>query len=433
MTSLEERTTKEVYARHLLLLVMVLLGSWSFAVIFPLFWIAFYTASTFVSWHVLGRLAERRQLVDYGMALGIFALRIFTFRAMMLYLWFGPFLSWQFIALFMLMGSLRFSINPKTRIRSYALITAFADLTTLVVLSGLAILPEPFGQGRLLVGFAAAGLAIYYVITLQEAHKGLLEIEALEEQSRQSQKMEAIGRLTGGFAHDFNNIMTVVNGNLELLDEVDTPTEQRGLLEEARTAAGRASRLTAQLLAFSRQLPMHRDVVDTSMFLDELQGHTVRVLPGHISMRSEIDPDLWPMFVDGVQLEVAVQNLILNARDAMPDGGTITLSTRTETLLAVHKQMVGTRFVVLSISDTGHGLSESMIEKVTEPFFTTKPVGEGSGLGLSMVKGFAEQSGGALHLSSKEGAGTTAAIWIPAAQPNETASDPPSPSPEPDI
>jgi len=239
-----------------------------------------------------------------------------------------------------------------------------------------------------------------------------------EKQLHQAQKMEAVGQLTGGIAHDFNNLLAVSLGNLELAKEaLDEGRDVRQFVETAMRATERGASLTAHLMAFSRCQALNPEVTDVATLTAELTDFTRRVLSEAIDFHIECQDDLWPVFVDRTQLSSAVLNLIVNARDAMPAGGRITVLASNVTSspgdTAAQEGIAPGPYVEISVTDTGAGMSSEVMEHVFEPFFTTKKLGEGSGLGLSMVYGFAKQSGGYVAIESEPGRGTTVRIRIP--------------------
>ena len=251
--------------------------------------------------------------------------------------------------------------------------------------------------------------------------------ERAEEALRQSQKMEAMGQLTGGVAHDFNNLLMVASSGLDLLDRTQDPKRREILRQGIRQALDRGAGLTRQLLAFSRRSPLKSDVIDLGRQIEGMRLLLERSLREDIAVRFEVEPGLWPVEIDPAQLEVAVVNIAVNARDAMPDGGVITLAARNRPGASVEGQTGD--FVELSVTDTGEGMTPETAQRVFEPFFTTKPVGKGTGLGLSQVYGFSRASGGAAEVSSTRGAGTTVSLLFPAA--DKPLSVPPEPAPTP--
>ena len=240
----------------------------------------------------------------------------------------------------------------------------------------------------------------------------------IEEAFRQAQKMEAVGQLTGGIAHDFNNLLAAVLGNLRLLRKrlADDAAAVR-LIEGAIEGAERGASLTQRLLAFARQQDLHPAPVDVAGLMHGMLEMLRRSIGPLIQIETGFAADLWPAHVDANQLELALLNLVVNARDAMPEGGRLTLSAHNATVVAAADDALGAGdYVCLAVVDTGAGMDEATLARATEPFFTTKGAGKGTGLGLSMVHGLAAQSGGALRLSSRPGAGTTAELWLPRAQ-----------------
>jgi signal transduction histidine kinase len=244
------------------------------------------------------------------------------------------------------------------------------------------------------------------------------ELEANETQVRQAQKMEAIGQLTGGIAHDFNNILTVITGTIEILgDAVKDRPHLAQITNLISAAASRGADLTRHLLAFARQQPLQPRSTDVNALVID----AVRLLRPTLGEQIEIDSmlahDSAPALIDPSQLSTAILNLALNARDAMPNGGKLTLETRNvvldENYAGMNREVKPGNYVMIAVSDTGKGIPGSLLEKVFEPFFTTKDVGKGSGLGLSMVYGFVKQSNGHVKIYSEEAHGTTVKLYLP--------------------
>ena len=244
------------------------------------------------------------------------------------------------------------------------------------------------------------------------------ETRQLEQKLQQAQKMEAIGQLTGGVAHDFNNLLAVIYGNLELLGEgVAANLDLAELVKEAMSAAGHGAALTHQLLAFSRQQQLSPTGVDIGALIGETIEMLRRMVAASIEIATSIAPDLWKSRIDSAQLASAVLNLVVNARDALPAGGKISIAAENAVLdeeyCRQHGELAPGCYVKLSVADNGIGMPKDIAERATEPFFTTKGVGEGSGLGLSMVYGFLKQSDGHLSIYSEEGLGTTVNLYLP--------------------
>ena len=282
----------------------------------------------------------------------------------------------------------------------------------------------------LLIVMAALLVAVLGAANAREAEAyrklraEIREREKAEEALRQSQKMEAMGQLTGGVAHDFNNLLMVASSGIDLLDRTTDPARRERLRQGVRQAIDRGASLTQQLLAFSRRTPLKPEVVDIGARLAGMHALLDRSLRENVKVEIKLPDDLWRVEVDASQLEVAVLNIAINARDAMPEGGTITIEARNEP--SGRPDGAGD-IVRLAIRDTGVGVAPEMLSRLFEPFFTTKAVGKGTGLGLSQVYGFARASGGEAGVDSKLGEGTTVWLRMPrttkalAAEPNVLA------------
>jgi len=237
-------------------------------------------------------------------------------------------------------------------------------------------------------------------------------------QLHQAQKMEAVGQLTGGLAHDFNNILGVAIGNLDLLGaELADRPQAVELADTALNALLRGAELTRALLAFSRRQPLKPALLNVADLLTQAARMLSRTLGEHIHVVLKAEGDLWPVLADAAQLEAAITNLAINARDAMPNGGRLAVSARNADLDQAYVSQVADiepgRYVMIEISDTGNGMSPEVLARVFEPFYTTKAVGQGTGLGLSMVYGFIKQSGGHIKIYSEVGHGTTVRLYLP--------------------
>ncbi|MET4218683.1 signal transduction histidine kinase [Bradyrhizobium sp. LB14.3] len=240
-----------------------------------------------------------------------------------------------------------------------------------------------------------------------------------EEALRQSQKMEAVGQLTGGVAHDFNNLLQVIIGNLDTLQR-NLPADSGRLLRAAKHAmngAQRAAALTQRLLAFSRRQPLDPKPLDVNALVNGLSEMVHRTLSETISVETVLGAGVWRVEVDPAELEAAIVNLAVNARDAMPNGGRLTIETSNahidEAYVAAHREVVAGQYVAIAVTDTGIGMDAKTIAQAFEPFYTTKEVGKGTGLGLSQVYGFVKQSGGHVKIYSEVGQGTTVKLYLP--------------------
>lgn len=298
------------------------------------------------------------------------------------------------------------------------------------------------GIGREVTGQRKDGSTFPIDLSVGEAKQGgqsvfvgmihdLTDRKRTEEQLVQAQKMEAVGQLAGGIAHDFNNLLTVIAGNAELLQESlagrpDLEELARGIIN----AGDRGAELTQRILAFSRRQVLKPAEIDCNKLIETLRPLLGRTLHEDVDIRTSLDTELWPTFADRAQLESAILNLAINAQDAMPDGGVLSLTTTNMPLDHEYQEHYPEvrpgRYVMIAVSDTGAGMSSEVLARAFEPFFTTKEIGKGSGLGLSMIYGFVKQSNGHVTIYSAPELGTTVRIYLPAgdlAEEEETASD----------
>jgi signal transduction histidine kinase len=252
----------------------------------------------------------------------------------------------------------------------------------------------------------------------------------------QAQKMEAVGQLTGGVAHDFNNLLTVIIGNLDFLDnEAAANPRLRKLTATIRRSAERGARLTTQLLAFSRRQPLRPETCNLNTLIIDFDVLIKRAVGEAVAVRSDLHPGLWPCSIDPAQFEAGMLNLVVNARDAMPTGGTLSITTRNVVIAADDPAFVDDvapgQYVMVTIADTGVGMNPETLERAFEPFYTTKEVGKGSGLGLSQLYGFVRQSGGTARIASTVAGGTTVTVYLPKAVREASQPEPASPPTKP--
>ncbi|MBX6373757.1 MAG: PAS domain S-box protein [Acetobacteraceae bacterium] len=275
-------------------------------------------------------------------------------------------------------------------------------------------------EGGRLIGFAKV------TRDATERREAQRALEEMREQLAQAQRLEAVGQLTGGVAHDFNNLLQVIGGGLRLLERhlpEDAP-QAAEIIAGMRKATERGAGLTRHLLAFARRLPLCAEVIDTSARLREVATLAARSLRGDIRIETDFPDGLRPIEVDPAQFELALLNVAINARDAMPRGGVLRISAENATLHEPKEGLEGD-CVVIRVSDTGTGIPKELLGRVLEPFFTTKPPGKGTGLGLSQAFGFAKQAGGAFGIESEVGRGTTVIFRLPAATKRPAAARPP--------
>ncbi|MFN3401936.1 MAG: ATP-binding protein, partial [Ferrovibrio sp.] len=268
-------------------------------------------------------------------------------------------------------------------------------------------------EAGMLVGFAKVTRDMTERMQTQQA------LEQAQQALFQSQKMDAIGQLTGGVAHDFNNLLMAIIGSIELLKKrIPEHPRVTPLLDNAMQGARRGAALTQRLLAFARKQELNLRSIDLPALVRGMTDLLRRTLGPLITIDTQLPDSLASIQADANQLELALLNLTMNARDAMPQGGSIVIAAREETVPdgGPAGPLVPGRYVCLSVTDSGEGMDEATLKRAAEPFFTTKGIGKGTGLGLSMVHGLAEQSGGRLVLTSETGKGTTAELWLPLAQ-----------------
>ena len=266
----------------------------------------------------------------------------------------------------------------------------------------------------------------------------MAERERVEKELRQMQRLEAVGQLTSGVAHDFNNLLTVILGNIRFIERAAAREGMNGELMERigymRSAAERGAKLTAQMLAFSRRQKLEPKAVDLNETVESMRELLQSTMGGTVRLETVLKPNLWSALVDPTQIELIILNLAINARDAMEVGGSLTVETANVTVTAPPNRPEEPGpgdYVVLAVSDTGHGMTDEVLAKAFEPFFTTKGVGRGSGLGLAQVYGFAKQSGGGVSIRTRVGEGTTVSVYLPRAEtaPALQTSDPVAESP----
>ena len=297
----------------------------------------------------------------------------------------------------------------------------YAGLLLVLGLAGLVVVVLAVAQGALRrANRQLADRAAELVRANSLLQQQMVEREKAEEALRQSQKMEAIGRLTGGIAHDFNNLLMVASSGIELLDRTEDPKRRRALSAGVKQAIERGAALTRQLLAFARRSPLRAEVLDLRTHIEGLRFLLERSLREDVEVVLDLTEDLWPVEADRGELELALLNLAVNARDAMPNGGRLTVSGTN-----LPAEGDGPDRVCLKVADTGAGMSDVVASRVFEPFFTTKAVGRGTGLGLSQVYGFVRSSGGEITVESREGEGTTFTVCLP-----RTDKTPPPTAPE---
>ncbi|MEL6184036.1 MAG: ATP-binding protein, partial [Myxococcota bacterium] len=287
------------------------------------------------------------------------------------------------------------------------------------------------------LGSSLLRASILDITDRKAAQKRQLE---LQEKLAASQRLETIGKLAGGVAHDFNNLLAVIMGNLELLQMVNESADDQQLVQACLSASRRGADLVASMLAFAKRAPLQPEIANLNTSIEDTHAWAGRTIPSNIELETSFDDHLWSTRVDVSALNSAVLNLILNARDAMPEGGRLTLRTANQAVGEVvrddlDEELLPGRYVTVEVIDTGVGIPPETMGSVLEPFFSTKGAARGSGLGLPMVFGFMGQSGGVLHIFSKEGSGTSVKLYFPAVldEPNVKPRPPANVSPSPPL
>lgn len=273
---------------------------------------------------------------------------------------------------------------------------------------------DSISEGGHLIGFAKITRDI------TERRESQLKLEKMQQQLAESQKLDALGQLTGGVAHDFNNLLMIINGNIHTLKKASggDPRAARAL-QAIEAASKRGAALTSQLLTFARRQRVNPQPINLAEQISAVGDILSTGVGGTIALFTNVDSNVWPVTVDVAEFETALVNLVINARDAMPDGGSITILAKNIRI----SDDAHTDYVAISVEDTGTGIPQDVIAKVFEPFFTTKPIGKGTGLGLSQVYGFAHQAGGTVSVSSVLGKGTIVTICLPRGKSQDESDD----------
>jgi signal transduction histidine kinase/CheY-like chemotaxis protein len=380
-------------------------------------WFALHYSLVFLERKLASRFAKLGTPLAFYTIIGLNLAIGITFAWLPVYLWMQGQQSFYFAAMALLVGSTlnTFLIRSSLWYQAVCFVApnAGAFLLIAMIISGKGL---PTGEVVALVVIASAVL-FYFLVAVVEMHRMHVKHEHTRDQLLQSQKTEVIGRLTGGVAHDFNNLLNVISGYLEVALSENSETDRNTAIQGALKAATRGGNLVHQLLAFARKARLESRSVSVDTTLTELGEMASRVIPSSIVVDFGHNKSGLFVLADPVSLTTALLNLLLNARDAISGSGRIQLSatgaSSAELPAGMTYDKAYTDFVLFTVKDSGHGMSSDLIDRVTEPFFTTKPVGFGSGLGLSMVQGFAQQSGGGIHIASSPGVGTTVYVALP--------------------
>lgn len=391
----------------------------------PFVWCAGYLLTHAVHYRYITTHMERTTRRDLVVAGSLYLLVVVAF------LWLPAYFATQhdpvmiYIGGVLMTSTMIYQIRRADRILwlNWAQILIFAALVTTILISHMDHFNGMLAKvGAVLVTFAAF---VYIILAMLYARSSRLAMEEAAERLAQDQKMSAIGRLAGGVAHDFNNMLTVVKGNLELYHLMDDPAERDAAVAEAQLAAQRAEEVVQHLMVYARKAPTRVRDLDANEAVASVMTLTRTMIPARIAREFAPCAGRVPISVDESQLTTALLNLVKNAVDAMPEAGKLRISTAVETLtapLSLHGHVLpeGT-YATVTVSDTGTGIPEPNLSRVAEPFFTTKPPGQGTGLGLSMVAGFVQGAGGGLRIvTSAKGTAVSLLFPAPALEPAKT-------------
>ena len=342
-----------------------------------------------------------------------------VFVSLPVYFWYAHPDIYKFGSLAMIVGATLNIFVVRARVWQILMAYLMPIAAGFIIMSFSYYLEEGFSNGFIAALILGTCVAVYLTLAGWEAYSTHQQHEQTTARLHQAQKMEAIGNLTGGIAHDFNNLLSVVMGNLDLLrNQTGHRAESELLIDRAIQAVQRSSKLTSQLLAFGRRSNLMPELLNIGDVLSGIRDLIQRVLPASIELHVDSGGNDLQIFADQNKLETALLNLAINSRDAMPDGGYLSISARKLEVDGFVPTLNGSLekgdYIEIRVEDSGEGIETGIQQQVFEPFFSTKPMEQGSGLGLSMVLGFVEQSGGALYLFSRPNAGTRIQLYLPA-------------------
>ncbi|QDC10976.1 hypothetical protein FHY55_17820 [Oceanicola sp. D3] len=415
LRSAERVRSAEFSARLLLLLIGTATGTLLMGLTLLPLWLGVYYAAVGLEKFVLWRWPQATSRRFFAVMVGISLLIASLFAALPVYLWLHENNALKYGAMILLVGGVLNVFLVRARI--WQISAAYMAPLGGAFLAISASTYEAPGGGPLFYTtlILSATIICYFLIAVYEANRSHRRLLDTERQFFQAQKMEAVGTLAGGLAHDFNNMLSVVQGNLEMIRTAESDSDREAFCTEALTACWRGAALTRQLLALSRGPMMEPVRLDPEDVLLEVERLVRRVAPPNIGLSVTAEPDLPHILADETTLQAALLNLAINARDAMPEGGRMHFQARHLTREDPHPAWLPSgAYVALSVCDNGIGIPEEIIGKVFDPFFSTKAKGHGTGLGLSMVEGFAHQANGHAHAESQSGHGSRFTLYLPA-------------------
>jgi len=417
----------EVVHRFALILLAGITIGWATASYLPLLWSALYIivngayqASLVRNRATKGVLPLWRRIIGLLSGTSIYI-------AMIIYLWLHENFVLQFAATSGLIGYGLHSLARPQKILWVTIVDSLAIASIYIFMVLTLIITYQDGPTLAVLAACLFSVVTYFITSQWRAYKRSQAIEVAEQRLMRNREMEAVGRLTGAFAHDFNNILTAMRGNLDLYDEVTDPVEKRRIMQEAQAATARAANLTQQLLTYSGKAILRPQHIATGAFVTDFVAMMGRNLPEEIALRLEVCDNPPPLKVDVQTLEMVLTNLVRNAADAIVEqcdidgrsvAGEITLSCAPMAMPAssaapAASEIRAGNYLRLALLDTGPGIPADVLPHICEPFYTTKPLGRGSGLGLAMAQGFAEQSGGALRVSNPSEGGALVELFLP--------------------
>lgn len=406
--SLDMPSSLEFLSRIFLVLLPIVSGVLVFDMYYLIGWYTAYLLAICVEQYLFHKARGRS---EFGFYAGILA-TCFTYACIVaslaVYLWFQDLLMLKFAALLTITASMLRSVLQRSVDWPMLICDATPICFALMIICGSFWWHYDDIDAAIGSGIGAICLSVYFFVAVHQHGQERKRAMAVQEALFQARQTEAIGHLAGGMAHDFNNLLTVTVGNLEMYEKTTDPAERDTLVQEAFIAAQRGGTLTRQLLSYARRTPLNAQPHDPIDIVLPLQDLAMRLMPANLHVSTSLPAGLPAVLLDVAQLENAGLNLILNARDAMTDGGTLTLSAQVTTIKSQPA-------VSIAIQDTGAGMTKEEIDASVLPFHSSKPRHKGSGLGLSSVKGFVEQSGGELHIDSQINKGTTVTMIFPAA------------------
>ncbi|MFT4783048.1 MAG: two-component system cell cycle sensor histidine kinase/response regulator CckA [Paracoccaceae bacterium] len=399
IAGLDDPKSAEVFARILLVFVAVITTAIVLDMGVLLIWYAVYVSVLLADQALSEASRSQSSLRWYIAQLSLVVLQSFVVAFLAILLWQGESPLHAFAALLTVTAAMIRSLLLRSLNIALLICDAVPIVAALLLMAASMLEQSGDPEKAIAAVIMALCLSSYFFVAVWQHAVKRRTYDKSQQVLFQAQKIKALGALTGGVAHDFNNLLTVTMGNLELYEQTESEEERKQLVQDAYDAAHRGSQLTRHLLSYARRAPLLESHTQIGDAIEDLRKLLVPTLPASIALELQVAPDLPKIMIDPCQLQSALLNLAINARDAMPKGGRLTISG----LLADE----GTRTVVFQVADTGTGMTPAQIEQAKEPFFSTKPYETGSGLGLSSVTGFVEQSRGKLEIRSKPGKGTT--------------------------